>query len=151
MVQQVDEPKNLWIFVTKSPTRRIALRKERLSQEQRAELAAFIEARQLNKRAGRAARCRRLVTRLLTGLSDRISSLRPRQNMTGCWPSEAPHSVRWIHRGPDARAQVIDAGTATMAERGPGRVSSGADEKQSTRGPAHVQDPASCLGSGGRI
>lgn len=51
MVEQVDELKNLWIFITKRPTRRIALRKGRLSQEQQAELAAFIEAHHLNRQA----------------------------------------------------------------------------------------------------
>jgi hypothetical protein len=49
MVERVDEPKHQWLFITKRPTRGFGLRKGRLSQEQQAELAAFIEARHLNR------------------------------------------------------------------------------------------------------
>jgi hypothetical protein len=48
-VERADERKDDWIFITKKPVRCIALLKRRLSQEQQAELAAFIEARHLNK------------------------------------------------------------------------------------------------------
>jgi hypothetical protein len=49
MVERVDELKHQWLFITKRPTRGFGLRKGRLSQEQQAELAAFIEARHLNR------------------------------------------------------------------------------------------------------
>lgn len=50
MVQRADELKGHWIFITKKPVTRTALRKQELSQEQLAELAAFIQARHLNDR-----------------------------------------------------------------------------------------------------
>jgi hypothetical protein len=48
MVERASELKDYWIFITKKPIRRIVLRKRGLSQEQQAELAAFIEVRNLN-------------------------------------------------------------------------------------------------------
>lgn len=51
VVERVDERKNGWIVITKKPTAVISLGKRRLSQEQQAELAAFIAARHLDKQA----------------------------------------------------------------------------------------------------
>jgi hypothetical protein len=48
MVERANEWKHYWIFFTKRPIRCIALNKRRLSQEQQAELAAFIEVRHLS-------------------------------------------------------------------------------------------------------
>lgn len=48
-VERVNELKGEWIFITKKPLRIFGLPKRELSQEQQAELAAFIEARQLKR------------------------------------------------------------------------------------------------------
>jgi hypothetical protein len=49
MVERAEELKSRWIFFTKGRVRVIALRKERLSREQQAELAAFVESRHLSQ------------------------------------------------------------------------------------------------------
>ena len=50
MIQRADELKGHWIFITKKPITRTPLRKRELSQEQLAELAAFIQSRHLSNR-----------------------------------------------------------------------------------------------------
>jgi hypothetical protein len=49
LVERADEVKGHWVFSTGRPIRRIFLRQRELSQEQQAELAAFLQARHIKK------------------------------------------------------------------------------------------------------